>query len=224
MEERNVVKFKKEEYAIRDYIRTSIGKGGISKVKIEYAPVGERIIISTSKPGLVIGRGGEKIDELTRTLKKRFSLENPHIEVDEIRVPEYDAQIMADDIAMSLERFGPLRFKVISYRTLQRIMGAGALGAEIRLSGKLPGSRAKTWRFAQGYLKKTGDSAKIVDKAQSRAETKPGTVGVKVEILSPEVKDPYEIKINDKMMEEIRKNIESPEEEIKPKKKIKKTK
>ena len=224
MEERNVVKFKKEEYAIRDYIRTSIGKGGISKVKIEYAPVGERIIISTSKPGLVIGRGGEKIDELTRTLKKRFSLENPHIEVDEIRVPEYDAQIMADDIAMSLERFGPLRFKVIAYRTLQRIMGAGALGAEIRLSGKLPGSRAKTWRFAQGYLKKTGDSAKIVDKAQSRAETKPGTVGVKVEILSPEVKNPYEIKINEEMIEEIRKNIEGPEEEIKPKKKTKKTK
>ncbi|MBU2615861.1 MAG: 30S ribosomal protein S3 [Nanoarchaeota archaeon] len=224
MEERNVVKFKKEEYAIRDYIRTSIGKGGISKVKIEYAPVGERIIISTSKPGLVIGRGGEKIDELTRTLKKRFSLENPHIEVDEIRVPEYDAQIMADDIAMSLERFGPLRFKVIAYRTLQRIMGAGALGAEIRLSGKLPGSRAKTWRFAQGYLKKTGDSAKIVDKAQSRAETKPGTVGVKVEILSPEVKNPYEIKINEEMIEEIRKNIEGPEEEIKPKKKTKKAK
>ncbi|MBU2616519.1 MAG: 30S ribosomal protein S3 [Nanoarchaeota archaeon] len=224
MEERNVVKFKKEEYTIRDYIRTSIGKGGISKVKIEYAPVGERIIISTSKPGLVIGRGGEKIDELTRTLKKRFSLENPHIEVDEIRVPEYDAQIMADDIAMSLERFGPLRFKVIAYRTLQKIMGAGALGAEIRLSGKLPGSRAKTWRFAQGYLKKTGDSAKIVDKAQSRAETKPGTVGVKVEILSPEVKNPYEIKINDEMIEEIRKNIECPEEEIKPKKKTKKTK
>lgn len=223
MEERNVVKFKKEEFAIRNYIRDSIGKGGISRVKIEYAPIGERIIISTSKPGLVIGKGGEKIDELTRTLKKRFKLENPHIEVDEIKVPEFDAQIMADDIAMSLERFGPLRFKVISYRTLQRIMNMGALGAEIRLSGKLPGARAKTWRFAQGYLKKTGDSAKIVDKAQSRAETKPGTVGVKVEILSPEVKMTDEIKIDDEMMAEIKKNIEAPQED-KPKKKVRKKK
>ncbi|MDP3986900.1 MAG: 30S ribosomal protein S3 [Nanoarchaeota archaeon] len=224
MEERNVVKFKKEEFAIRDYIRTSIGKGGISKVRIEYAPVGERIIISTSKPGLVIGRGGEKIDELTRTLKKKFKLENPHIEVDEIRVPEFDAQIMADDIALSLERFGPLRFKVIAYRTLQRIMAMGARGAEIRLSGKLPSSRAKTWRFAQGHLKKTGDSAKIVDKAQSTAQTKPGTVGVKVEILSPEVKLIDEIKIDDAMMEEIRKNIEGREETIIPKQKVKKSK
>jgi len=224
MEERNVVKFKKEEYAIRDYIRNSVGKGGISKVRIEYAPVGERIIISTGKPGLVIGRGGEKIDELTRTLKKRFSLENPHIEVDEIKVPEFDAQIMADEIALSLERFGPLRFKVIAYRTLQRIINMGALGVEIKISGKLPGSRAKTWRFAQGLLKKTGDSAKVVDRAQSTAQTKPGTVGIKMSILSPNVKLTDQITIDDALIEEIKKNISRElEEEIKPKSK-KKTK
>ena len=220
MEERKVTQFKKDEFSIREYVRNSLGKGKASKVKIEYAPVGEKIIISTSKPGLVIGRGGEKITELTRILKKKFGLENPHIEIDEIKNPEFDAQIMADEIALSLERFGPLRFKVIAYRTLQRIMEAGALGVEIRLSGKLPGSRAKTWRFAQGYLKKTGDPAKVVDRAQATAQTKPGIVGVKVSILSPEAFLIDKINIDEKFIEKLQKNKEIKEE--KPKKEKKK--
>jgi small subunit ribosomal protein S3 len=185
MEEKNVVKFKKEEFAVREYIKNALGKGKVSRVKIEYTPVGEKIVISTNRPGLVIGRKGEKIGELTRVLKNQFKLENPHIEIDEITRPEFDAQIMADEVALGLEKFGPLKFKVLAYKTLQRIMEAGALGAEIRLSGKLPSSRAKSWRFAQGYLKKTGDSAKVVDRAQSVAVTRPGVVGVKVGILSP---------------------------------------
>ena len=220
MEEKNVIKFKKEEFAIREYVMTSLGKGKVSKVKIEYTPVGEKIIISTNKPGMVIGRGGEKIDELTRVLKGRFSLENPHIEIDEIRTPEFDAQLMADDIALSLERFGPLKFKVTAYRTLQKIMESGALGAEIRLSGKLPGARAKTWRFAQGYLKKTGDSGRVVDRAQAVAQTKPGTVGVKVSILAPDAILTDKIKIDDEFIRRMKENAErKPEEEI-----IKKTK
>ncbi|HDK42583.1 MAG TPA: 30S ribosomal protein S3 [Candidatus Pacearchaeota archaeon] len=160
MEERNIVKFKKDEFTIKKYIKDSLGKGKVSQVRIEYTPIGEKIIISTHKPGLVIGRKGERIFELTNVLKSRFKLENPNIEIDEIKQPEFDAQINADEIALALERFGPLKFKVTAYRTLQRIMNAGALGVEIRLSGKLPSSRAKSWRFAQGYLKKTGDSAK----------------------------------------------------------------
>jgi len=218
MEEKNVTKLKKDEFSIREYVRKYLGKGKISKVKIEYAPIGEKIIISTSKPGLIIGRGGEKIDELTRILKKRFKLENPHIEIDEIKKPEFNAQIMADDIALSLERFGPLKFKVTAYRTLQKIMEAGALGAEIRLSGKLPSSRARTWRFAQGYLKKTGDPAKVVDRAQAMAQTKPGVVGVKVSILSPEAILIDRININEELLGKIQKNIEMEEE---PKKKLK---
>nr|AGT99710.1 30S ribosomal protein S3 [uncultured organism]AJS12277.1 30S ribosomal protein S3 [uncultured archaeon] len=185
MDERKTVKFKKDEFAIKEFIKKFSGKGKLSRVRIEYTPVGEKIIISTHKPGLLIGRGGEKISELTTVLKKQFKLENPHIEIDEILRPEFDAQIISDDIALSLERFGPLKFKIVAYKALERIMKAGALGAEIRVSGKLPGARAKTWRFAQGYLKKTGDSAKVVDRAQSRAETKPGTVGIKTAILSP---------------------------------------
>lgn len=209
MEERKIVDFKKKEFEIREYIKTELGKGKISKVRIEYTPVGEKIIVSTHKPGLVIGRKGERIDELTRTLKHKFKFENPHIEIDEITRPEMDAQINADEIALDLERFGPLRFKVIAYRRLQKIMNAGALGAEIRLGGKLPSKRAKSWRFAEGYLRKTGDSAKIVDRAESIAQTKPGTVGVKVSILPPNSIFNDRIIINEETINMIKRNTEN---------------
>jgi small subunit ribosomal protein S3 len=225
MEEKNTVKFKKEEFAAKEYIKKSIGKGKVSRVKIEYTPVGEKIIISTNAPGLVIGRGGEKIAELTRMLKKKFQLSNPHIDIDEIKEPEFDAQIMADEIALGLERFGPIKFKVLAYRALQKIMNAGALGVEIRLNGKLPGSRAKLWRFAQGYLKKAGDTAKVVDRAQARAETKPGTVGIKVSILSPYAKLIDKIEINDELIAKLQENTTKLKEPVKKtKKKVKKKK
>lgn len=208
MEERKTVDFKKAEFEVKEYIKKSLGKGKISRVRIEYTPIGEKIIISTNKPGLIIGRGGGKIEELTGVLKDKLKLENPHIEIDEIKQPEFDAQVMADEIALGLERFGPLKFKVIAYRTLQKIMSAGALGTEIRINGKLPGARAKSWRFAQGYLKKTGDSAKVVDRAQSKAETKPGTVGVKVSILAPSAVLKDKIKIDENLIAELKKNKE----------------
>lgn len=222
MEERKTIKFKKDEFNLREYIIRSLGKGRVSRVRIEYSPLGEKIVISTNKPGLIIGRGGENIDKLTKVLKNKFKLENPHIEIDEIEIAEYDAQIMADEIALGLERFGPLRFKVIAYRTLQRIMNAGALGVEIRLSGKLPSSRAKTWRFAQGYLKKTGDGAKVVDRAKAIAQTKPGVVGVKVSILSPNSVLSDKIKIDEELIKKIKENMEMKEEEPKKSSKNKK--
>ncbi len=222
MEEKNVVKFKKEEFTIREYIKNSIGKGKVSKVRIEYTPVGEKIIVSTSKPGLVIGRGGERIEELTGILKRRFKLENPHIEIDEIKNPEFDAQIVADEIATALENVGPLKFKVIAYKMLQKIIGAGARGVEIRLGGKLPSARAKSWRFSYGFLKKTGDSAKVVDRAQAIAQTKPGTVGVKVAILSPYAKITDSVSINDEFIEKLGKIKIENEEKAKLKKPEKK--
>ncbi len=206
MEEKQTVKLKKEEFAIKETIRKAIGKGKMSKVRIEYTPVGEKVIISTDKPGLVIGRGGESLNELTNTLKKNFKFQNLHIEIEEINEPEYDAQIIADEIALGLEKFGPLKFKVIAYRTLEKVMRAGALGCEVRLSGKLPSSRAKTWRFSQGYLKKTGDTAKVVSRAQARAETKPGTVGVKVSILSPHAKMKDKVTIDGNLINALKEN------------------
>jgi len=186
MEEKKFVNFKKEELRVKEYVKRALGKGKISNVSIEYTPVGEKIIIATSKPGIVIGRRGEKIDELTRVVKKRFHFDNPHIEIKEIIQPLLDAQLVADEIAVSLENLGALKFKVIAYKMLQEIMKAGALGAEIVLSGKLPSERARSWRFAQCYLKKTGDTAKVVDRAMSQAKTLPGVVGIKVSVLAPD--------------------------------------
>jgi small subunit ribosomal protein S3 len=221
VEEKKIVKFKKDEFAVKEYIKKNIGKGKISKVKIEYTPVGEKIIVSTNKPGMVIGRGGEKISELTNTLKTRFKLENPQIEIDNIETPELDAQIVADEIALAIEKLGPLKFKMISYKALQKIMHSRALGCEIRLGGKLPSARAKTWLFSQGYLKKTGDSAKVVDRAKSRAQTSPGTVGIKVAILSPYVELKERIVVDDKMLKTLRTNKDAISIDDSSKKRIK---
>nr|AGT99821.1 30S ribosomal protein S3 [uncultured organism]AJS12810.1 30S ribosomal protein S3 [uncultured archaeon] len=188
MEERKFVALKKEEYAIKEFVKNYLGKGKVSKVQIEYTPVGEKVIMFTSKPGLIIGRGGEKINSLTNVLKKKFKFENPHIEIQEITNPNLDAQSVADEIAMNIESKGSLKFKIISYRLLKQIVDAGALGVELQLSGKLPSARARTWRFTKGYLKKVGDSSKVVDKAISIAQTKMGSIGIQVSILHPDAK------------------------------------
>lgn len=186
MDEKKFVKLKGEELEIREYVKNAIGKGRISEVSIEYTPVGEKIIVTTNRPGLVIGTRGEKINELTTTLKKRFKLDNPHIEIREIINPLFDAQMVADEIAIQIERKGSLKFKLIAYRMLDTIIKAGALGVELVLSGKLPSDRAKSWRFAQGYLKKTGNPAKVVSRAMAQAKTMLGVIGIKVSILPPE--------------------------------------
>ena len=218
MEERKFVKLKKEEYSVKEFIKKDLGKGKMSTIKIEYTPVGEKITIVTNKPGFVIGKKGERISELTGILKKQFHLENPHIEIMEIPKPEFDAQNVADEIALSLERFGNLKFKIVAYKMLERIVKSGALGVELRLSGKLPSERAKSWRFAQGYLKKTGDSAKVVDRAEARAETQSGTIGIKVSILSPTAIIEDQIKLTPEVMARIRSNqIIEEVKELKPK-------
>ena len=224
METKKFVDFKKEELSIKEYVKLELGKGRISNVSIEYTPIGEKIIISTSKPGLVIGRQGEKIDMLTRTLKRRFKLDNPHIEIREIKEPKLDAQLVADDIALLLERRGSLKFKVIAYRMLQDIMRLGALGAEIVLAGKLPSDRAKSWRFSQGLMKKTGEPSKVVNRAQSQAKTMAGVIGINVSILQSEAHIHDRIVIDDALKSKIKLSMtEVPKEEEKPAK-IKKVK
>ena len=207
MEEKKFVKFKQDELGIKEYVKRSLGKGRISDVTIEYTPVGEKIIVATNRPGLVIGHRGEKIQELTDVLKKRFKLDNPHVDIKEITSEALDAQLVADSVAIQLEQKGSLKFKIIAYRTLSSIMSAGALGAELALSGKLPSERAKTWRFTQGYLKKTGDPAKVVEKAMAQAVTQMGVIGIKVSILPPEAHIHDQIIVNEHMLGSIRQNV-----------------
>ena len=213
MEEKNFVNVRKDEYSVKQFVKRMFGKGKVSRVVLEYTPVGERIIVATHKPGWIIGRKGEKISELTEVLKKRFKMDNPHVDIEEITNPEFDAQLIADDIALTLERFGSQKYKASSYRALSRIKNGGALGAEIRVAGKLPSDRARVWRFAFGYLKKTGDAAKLVDRAETVAQTKQGVVGIKVAILAPGVKMPDQIEVNEELLERVRKNATFEEEE-----------
>jgi small subunit ribosomal protein S3 len=222
MDEKKFVKFKQDELGIKEYIKKSLGKGRVSDVAIEYTPVGEKIIIATNRPGLVIGRKGEKIEELTDVLKKRFNLDNPHIDIKEIVNEVLDAQLVADSIAIQLERKGSLKFKIIAYKTLDGIMKAGALGAEVALSGKLPSDRAKTWRFTQGYLKKTGDPSKVVERAMAQATTMMGVVGIKVSILPPYAKIHDQIIVDEKLIAQLSEQSNTPKEESKKKVKVKK--
>lgn len=206
MEEKKFIGVRKDEYNVKQFVKLMFGKGKVSRVTIEYTPVGERIVVSTHRPGWIIGRKGEKIAELTEILKKRFKMENPHVDIEEIAHPEFDSQLVADDIAITLERFGSSKYKAASYRALSRIKNGGALGAEIRTAGKLPSDRAKAWRFAFGYLKKTGDAAKMVDRAETIAQTKQGVIGIKVAILAPGIKMCDQISVDEEMLEAVRKN------------------
>ncbi len=201
MIEKKFVEEKKQEFEIKEFIRKKLGKGRVSDVKIERTPIGEKIVISTTRPGLVIGRSGEIIQDIGRVLKEKFSLENPQIEVAEIMNPLFDAQTVADSIATALENLGPLSFKMIAYKELEKMIRGGALGAEIRLSGRLPSERAKSWRFGFGYLKKTGETTKVVNKAKAIAFTQPGVVGVKVSIVPGDIKIPDKITINHESVE-----------------------
>ena len=134
-------------------------------------------------------------------------MDNPHIDIKEITNESLDAQLVADAIALQLERKGSLKFKIIAYNTIASIMRSGALGTEISLSGKLPSERAKTWRFAQGYLKKTGDPSKVVMRAQAQAKTPMGVVGIKVSILPPDAHIHDQIIIDDVLIRKLKDNL-----------------
>lgn len=225
MEEKKFVSMCKEGVGVKEFIKREFGKGIVSNVIIEYTPIGEKVIISTTKPGIVIGKKGESIERITGILKKKYRLENPHIEIDEIKNKYLDAQIVADEIALAIERFGSLRFKAIAYKMLTEIKNAGAIGGEIVLSGRLPSERAKSWRFKFGYLKKTGDQRKFVDNAKSVAQDKQGVVGIKVSILKPDKTPTETIKIDEELIKKIKENAEQEIEEKEEKKlKIRKKK
>jgi small subunit ribosomal protein S3 len=177
-------------------------------------PLGEKIIIYASRPGLIVGRKGQNIKELTENLKRKFKLENPQIEISEVENISLDANIVAERIMGALERFGAEKFKAVGHKTMQNVMDAGALGVEIIVSGKIPSSRAKSWRFYQGYLKKCGDIALTgVNKAQTQAKLKTGTVGIKVSIMPPDTKLPDKVELIDTKQEEIEEVKESKEED-----------
>lgn len=197
MIEKKFVAEKIKEFEVGGFIAKQIGKGNYTFFEIKKTPLGEKIVIHTGRPGVVVGKKGENIRTLTMVLKNKFSMDNPQIEVIEVMKPELDAQSMAEQIVNTLERFGPKRFKSTGYQSLQKIMDAGALGAEIIIGGRgVPSTRAKSWRFYNGYLKKCGDVAvSQVGRGFCVANLRSGSIGVKVRIMPPTVDLPDKISI-----------------------------
>jgi small subunit ribosomal protein S3 len=217
MIERKLLAQKLKEYRVQEYITKQMSRVGHSHTKIQRTPLGDKIIITTSRPGLVVGSKGANIKRLTKELKEEFDLENPQIEINEVEHIYLDANIVAEIIVSALEKFGSARFKSIGHKALADVMAAGARGVEILVSGKVPSSRAKRWRFYNGYLKKCGDIAETsIRHAILNANLKSGIVGIKVSIMPPETKLTDDIKIYDEKKE----IVEEPKEE--PKKKAKK--
>ena len=237
MIERNILKQKIKEYQVKDFLETELFGAGFSKAEIKRTPLGEKIIVHTSRPGMVVGRSGKNIKDLTETLKTRFNLDNPQIEINEIKKTSLDANLMAEKIAISLQRFGSNRFKNIIHKAAEEIMRSGAKGVEILLSGKVPSARARRWRISQGYLKKCGEPALVnVDVSYKVAKIKAGVVGIIVKIMPPNVvlPDHMEIRIeeeNEEVKDEEKNNDNKKEikngkktvekEEVKSEKKVK---
>jgi len=203
MIERQFIAQKTKEYYIKQYIENKLKGVGISQIKLKKIPLGEKIIIYTSRPSLIVGSRGANIRDLTRVLKQDFKLENPQIEINEVKNPFIDAMIVAERIASSLERFGSARFKSIGHKVMENVIKSGALGIEVIISGKIPGARAKSWRFYQGYLKKCGDIAVTgVQKAKTAALLKTGIIGIQVSIMPPDIVLPDYVNIRKELVQE----------------------
>lgn len=232
MIERKFVAENLKEFQIEEYMRSILGKAGISYIKLQRTPLGEKILVCASRPGIIVGKSGSNIAKLTKDLKERFHLDNPQIELLEAENPMTDANIVAESIANSLERFGTARFKGIGHKAMSDIMNAGARGVEILISGKVPSSRAKTWRFYMGYLKKSGDVAVSgVHVAYAQAKLKTGIVGVQVRIMPSTTALPDDVtyinaEVQDMNTKKVEKLVEetAEKEESKAKKKTSKSK
>ncbi|MBS7648528.1 MAG: 30S ribosomal protein S3 [Candidatus Bathyarchaeia archaeon] len=185
-----------DEFLWREFERA--GYGGVDITK---TPLGTNIVVYVMRPGFVIGRGGETIKNLAKILEEKFNLPNPQISVAEIEIPELNPYVMASRIAAALRR--GVHFRRVGFWALNQIMSAGALGAEIIISGKLRTERARAEKFRDGYIPKSGEPAmKYVRKAVAHVQLKPGIFGVKVIIVSPEAKFPDEVEILEGKAEE----------------------
>ena len=175
---------------ISKYLEKELSRAGFSRVEIQKTPVITRITTYVTNPGRVIGRGGETINSLTETMKRRFGVENPQISVAEVKNPKLEPMLVGKYIANSLER--GMNARRLLHSAIKDIMNNGALGAEIIAQGKLAakGARAKSIKVRLGYLPKAGDVTKLVDEAKIAAYPKYGAIGVIVRIVQPGTKFP----------------------------------
>lgn len=166
---------------IDEFLEKALVESGYGGVDIATSPVGTRITLYVQRPGLVIGRRGVGIRDLTEKLEKKFALPNPQISVVEEEVPELNPRIMCSRIAQTVIR--GTAFRRASLWAMNSIMNAGALGVEIVISGKLRSERAHFERYISGIVPKSGETAdKMVRRATTDVLMKMGLYGVRVSI------------------------------------------
>ncbi len=176
------------DLAVRKYLQKRLAQAAVSRIQIERPAKTARITIHTARPGIVIGKKGEDIEQLRRDVTARMGVPT-HISVAEIRKPELDAQLVAEGIAQQLER--RIMFRRAMKRAVGNSMRLGALGIKVKLSGRLNGAdiaRSEWYREGQVPLHTLRAD---VDYGVVEAATTYGILGVKVWIYKGEVFDLY---------------------------------
>ncbi|EGY27712.1 MAG: 30S ribosomal protein S3 [Desulfovibrio sp.] len=175
-----------EDHNIRKFVKKTLYHAGLSKIEIERAGGKVRLILSTARPGIVIGRKGVEIEKLRGDLRKKFKREFS-IEVNEIRRPEVEAQLVAENIALQLER--RVAFRRAMKRTVSMSRKFGAEGIKVTCSGRLAGAEiARTEWYRDGRVPLQTLRADI-DFGFAEARTTYGVIGVKVWIFKGEILD-----------------------------------
>ncbi|MEM1947370.1 MAG: 30S ribosomal protein S3 [Candidatus Caldarchaeum sp.] len=185
---------------IEEYLREKLKNALFGGVNISFTPLGTRVTIYAMRPSRVIGPKGKVIKEITEDLEKKFGVENPVVTVVEVEVPELNPYVMAERIAQDLAR--GVRYRRVGFWAVRRIMEAGAKGVEVHISGKLTSARARTEKFSEGFMPKSGELAmKYVLEGKSSVLLKTGLFGVRVLIYPPDAPLPEEIKVKVKQNE-----------------------
>jgi small subunit ribosomal protein S3 len=178
---KNVMKNNFRNMELNEYLSSSLTEAGYGGAEVQKTPIGTKITLFVIRPGLVIGRKGSGIRDLTARLEQQFNLENAQVSVTEVTKPELNPNIMANRIAQLIER--GTAFRRASLWTINTIMGAGALGVEITVSGKLRGERAHFEKHTAGIIPKSGKVAEeVVRSSTNSLLTKMGLVGIKLKI------------------------------------------
>ena len=173
-----------EDYNIRKYLKKKLASAGVSKIEIERASDRIRVIVFTAKPGVIIGKGGTEIDK-TRAEIEKMTGKKVKMDITEIKRPDRDAQLVAENIAQQLEN--RVSFRRAMKSCMGRTMKAGALGIKAACSGRLGGADiARTEFYSEGTIPLQTLRADI-DYGFSEADTTYGKVGVKVWIYKGEV-------------------------------------
>jgi small subunit ribosomal protein S3 len=179
---------------VDEFLQKELENAGYSGIDITRTPLGTHVVVHVIRPGVVIGRGGSNVKKLANILEETFGLSNPQISVAEIEIPELDAHVIASRIASALTR--GVHYRRTGYWALNKIMEAGALGAEIVISGKLRSQRHRYEKFREGYLPKSGETAKkYLREAVVHVQLKPGVLGVKVRIMPPDAQFADDVQI-----------------------------